>query len=617
MKLKHLLLALALTTATTAATAGESYQPKNASQLSINQANDTLVVVDAVANGPVERAVTDLEELGLQSAAVFGQLISGMLAVSALPAARQLQSVNQIRINRTITAVGNLTSEGDKALQSDTARQSFNVDGSGITVAVISDSYNCLGGEEADRASNDLPAQTTIVEEAFICDGLVDEGRAIMHLVHDIAPGADLFFLSGTNGHAKTANGILQLANEHNIDIIVDDAKSLAAPFFQKGVLAQAVEQAIQHGVTYVTAAGNSARLSYQSEYRNSYNPALDLNAHDFDPGDATDIFQQVEIPEGKALSLIFQWDSPAFSVSGTTGTTTDLDIHLVDSANQSVLAESIESNLGKDPIEILEFFNPEGSGETEFSLLISKNAGPDPSLVKYIIFSRFDGKISEYHSKSGTIFGHANVKAAITVGAGNFLETPVFGQDSPLLEFFSSAGGETPWLFDDQGNRHTNPISPDKPDVIAPDNVNTELDLGEDTDGDGNPNFRGTSAAAPHVAGVAALMLQANRDLQPRDVKTILELTAVDVTNRNDTDQTFTGVEYDLDSGYGLVDAHRAVSMATTYNASSEVVADSSISESVTVHEAPSSAGAIDPLLTLLIACGLPLYGRRVLINL
>ena len=170
-----------------------------------------------------------------------------------------------------------------------------------------------------------------------------------MHLVHDIAPGADLFFLSGTNGFARMANGILQLVSEHNIDIIVDDAKSLAAPFFQKGALAQAVEQAVQHGVTYVTAAGNSARLSYQSEYRNSYNPALDLNAHDFDPGEATDIFQRVDIPEGKALSLIFQWDSPAFSVSGTAGATTDLDIHLVNSAGQSVIAESVEANLGKD----------------------------------------------------------------------------------------------------------------------------------------------------------------------------------------------------------------------------------------------------------------------------
>jgi len=434
-----------------------------------------------------------------------------------------------------------------------------------------------------------------------------------MHLVHDIAPGADLFFLSGTNGFARMANGILQLVSEHNIDIIVDDAKSLAAPFFQKGALAQAVEQAVQHGVTYVTAAGNSARLSYQSEYRNSYNPALDLNAHDFDPGEATDIFQRVDIPEGKALSLIFQWDSPAFSVSGTAGATTDLDIHLVNSAGQSVIAESVEANLGKDPIEILEFFNPEGSGQTEFNLLISKNSGPDPSLVKYIVFSRFDGSIAEHHSKSGTIFGHANIESAITVGAGNFLETPVYGQESPLLEFFSSAGGQTPWLFDAQGNRIANPTSPDKPDVIAPDNVNTKLDLGEDTDGDGNPNFRGTSAAAPHVAGVAALMLQANSNLQPQDIKTILHLTAVDVTHRNDADRTFTGEEYDFDSGYGLVDAHRAVSLATTYNASTDSADDSLVPESITVHRPPSSgSGAVDQFAVLLLAV-LYAFARRI----
>ena len=100
------------------------------------------------------------------------------------------------------------------------------------------------------------------------------------------------------------------------------------------------------------------------------------------------------------------------------------------------------------------------------------------------------------------------------------------------------------------------------------------------------NPNSRGTSAAAPHAAGVVALMLQSNRDLKPRDIKTILQLTAVDVTHRNDADRTFTGEEYDFDSGYGLVDAHRAVSLATTYNASTESAVDNLVPENITVHD-------------------------------
>jgi len=614
MKSNLLLLPLLFLCVSSALVAGQQYHTQETNQSNPTHApSQGRVIIDAVASDSVKLAMQDLIALGLESPSTIGKLISGVLPADALEVAEKLQSINQIRANRTITAAGNLTSEGDTALRSASARNSFGVDGSGISVAVISDSYNCLGGEENDRTSNDLPAQTTVVEEAMVCDGLVDEGRAIMHLVHDIAPGAELFFLSGTNGYARTANGILKLANQHNVDIIVDDAKSLAAPFFQKGVLAQAVEKAVQQGVIYVTAAGNSARLSYQSTYRNSYNPVLDLNAHDFDSGTGTDIYQRIEIPEGKSISLMFQWDSPAYSVSGRIGATTDLDIHLVNSKNESIVAQSTDTNIGRDPVEILEFYNPEGSGQTDYDLLISKAAGTDPSIIKYILFNRFDGKIKEHHSNSGTIFGHANVASAITVGAGNFQETPAFGYSSPLLEYFSSAGGGTPWLFNASGARLAEPQTPEKPDLIAPDNVNTQFNLGEDTDGDGNPNFRGTSAAAPHIAGVAALMLQSNSELKPRDIKAIMELTALDVTHRNDTNRTFVGEEYDQDSGYGLVDAHKAVSVAKSYEPSS--VRHNSSTDSVTVYDVPSGGGSID-LFVLLLALAIMLISVTTTYN-
>ncbi|MEM7257124.1 MAG: S8 family serine peptidase [Pseudomonadota bacterium] len=569
------------------------------------------VVVDAVASGHVDRALLDLQSLGLQSHSVFNRIISGTLPLAQLPLARTLASINQIQVNRTITASGQFTSEGDAALRADTARHTFSVDGSGVKVAVISDSYNCLGGEENDRSDGELPQQLIVVREAALCEGLVDEGRAIMHLVHDIAPGAELLFLSGTNGYASLANGILKLAADYDVNIIVDDAKSLSAPFFQKGAIVRAVEQVVQQGVVYVTAAGNSARLSYQSEYRNSYNPVLNLHAHDFDAGAGTDILQRIELPEDRSISLIFQWDSPAFSVSGQQGAVTDLDIHLLDAASGRIVAEAASGNLRKDPIEVLEFYNPAGSGSTIYELLISKAAGPDPTLIKYILFNRFEGELAEHHSQSGTVFGHANSQLAITVGAGNYLETPAYGHNSPLLEYFSSAGGDTPWLFDGNGNRFTSIQTPAKPDLIAPDNINTPFPLGEDTDGDGNPNFRGTSAAAPHVAGVAALMLQLNDRLHPHAVKSILQQTAVDVRYRNDSARTFVGNSYDRDSGYGLVDAQVALSLAEDFDPAS-VLDDLAETENIVVHETITGSGTMDWRLILLLVCAAPLCRGR-----
>lgn len=93
---------------------------------------------------------------------------------------------------------------------------------------------------------------------------------------------------------------------------------------------------------------------------------------------------------------------------------------------------------------------------------------------------------------------------------------------------------------------------------------------------GDYAYDFGGTSAAAPEVSGVIALMLEANPNLGYRDVQDILALTA-----RN-TDQTAAwtingadnwnggGMHVNRDVGYGLVDAHAAVRLSETWTSQS-----------------------------------------------
>ena len=76
---------------------------------------------------------------------------------------------------------------------------------------------------------------------------------------------------------------------------------------------------------------------------------------------------------------------------------------------------------------------------------------------------------------------------------------------------------------------------------------------------GDGYDNtdyfskFNGTSSAAPHVAGIAALMLSVNSNLTPSDVKQILQTTAEDLGRPG----------FDRFYGYGRVNAKRAVAEA------------------------------------------------------
>jgi hypothetical protein len=155
---------------------------------------------------------------------------------------------------------------------------------------------------------------------------------------------------------------------------------------------------------------------------------------------------------------------------------------------------------------------------------------------------------IDEFRTDSSTSFGHANAAGAESVGAAYFLETPEYGMSPPILQPYSSAGG-TPILFDTSGVPLVAPEVRLKPEIIAVDGVNTTF-FYEDEDGDLIPDFPGTSAAAAHAAGVAALMLEAKPGATPFEINTVLESTAIDMGT--------TG--FDHDSGYGLIQTDLAI---------------------------------------------------------
>jgi len=64
--------------------------------------------------------------------------------------------------------------------------------------------------------------------------------------------------------------------------------------------------------------------------------------------------------------------------------------------------------------------------------------------------------------------------------------------------------------------------------------------------------HMSGTSMATPHVAGIVALMLEANPNLTPADVRTILQRTATNMTGR-----------LDWEAGAGHVNTYEAIAMA------------------------------------------------------
>ena len=449
-------------------------------------------------------------------------------------------------------------------MKSDDARTSYGVDGSGITVGVLSDSFDSSGLTTSyadDVTSGDLPAAIEILEDDAPGS---DEGRAMAQLIVDVAPGADISFHTAFISEADFALGIQELAGcppgsepgcspaSDPAEVIVDDVGYPTTPFFQDGILAQAVDVVAAAGVPYFSAAGNAAKASWQGPFVPSgvEPPGIPFgpgDAHDFDPGPGVDIYQLVDVPAETLLS--FQWDQPYFSASGTVGSSNDFDICIYDEPpGVEPLDCATDINLGADPIEFIE-----APGGGPINVVVYKyvpDGGPDPGLMKWIAFSAGVSVLESYPGAlASTVFGQPNAAGAIGVGAAPYFRTPEFGVDPAERESFSSAGG-TPILFDTSGS----PVSPlvrGRPQFVAPDGGNTTF-FGSDFEPDGFPNFFGTSAAAPHASAVAALMLEASPNLTQRGVEWVLNSSAFA------NDMAAPGP--DFDTGFGFMDAETAV---------------------------------------------------------
>ncbi len=521
------------------------------------------VIIDAVAHDDPQQLLADLQSLGFEGS-FFGDTVSGWLPLTSISALADLQTLRSARPSYAISRVGEVTSEADQALTADIARDLFDVDGTGITVGILSDSFSASvganGSYDEDIASGDLPDDVEILADIF---SGIDEGRAMAQLIYDLAPGTELAFRTAFRGAADFANGILELVAA-GADVIVDDIGYLDQPFFQDGVIAQAVDQAVAAGVPYFSAAGNSGADSYEADFQFGLQFG-NYRLHDFDPGNEVDIFQSFTLDPGEGIDLSFQWDEP-FRSSGGSGATNDLDIFIFDSPDLTtgnVVAASVDDNIRSgNAFEIFNFINNTSSTQ-DFHIVIGRNVlqgGDDPGRLKYI---DFDGRASnlEYATNSPTSFGHPNAEGAAAVGAAFYLDTPAFGTTPPLLESFSSLGG-TEILFDTAGNRLATPELRQTVDFVAVDGTNTTFFGGDIGDDSGNfPNFFGTSAAAPHAAAVAALMLEAANeaglDPTPQDIYTALEASAIDMDN------PFTAgfdVGYDAASGFGLIQADLAI---------------------------------------------------------
>lgn len=542
------------------------------------------VVIEAISKGDPKVLLEALNKIGLEKGVAYGGMVSGLLPVAAISELSAIPALKYARpAYKPETNIGSVTSQGDKAQYSDVARNKFHVKGYTTKVGILSDSYNNLNGESEGISTGDLPGPgnpngfTNPVEVLLeLPEGGSDEGRGMAEIVHDVAPGATLAFNTAFLGQAGFAQGIIDLA-EVGCNVIVDDIIYLTEPMFQDGIIAQAADQVVNGGASYFSSAGNNLDNSYESEFRDGgvetlsdyFDPELvlgDYVLHDFDSGADVDHFQTVTIPtSSSALRLSFQWDDPfASACEGCPGADTEMDIFLalVDGDYGSMFIYPYTYNIGGDAVE---FFGVTNSGPpVEAYIVIGKYVGddipgpnPNPGFIKYVDFG--PGADPEYASPSATAFGHANSRLSLAVGAVRYDRTPAFGVEPPIREVFSSSGG-VPIFFSKKGKRIKTQIRK-KPEISAPQGGNTTF-FGFDYEGDGFPNFFGTSSSAPHAAAVGALMLEAagTTNLSPGNIRKILMATAIDMEDPF-TPEPDPG--FDFGTGYGLIAADKAVGLS------------------------------------------------------
>ncbi|MDZ5649079.1 S8 family serine peptidase [Nitrospirillum sp. BR 11828] len=426
---------------------------------------------------------------------------------------------------------GRVISQGDHAMGTDMARIRDQVDGTGLKIGIISDSFNLKTQMGADIANGELPTDTKIVTEGVRGN---DEGRAMAQIIHDVAPGASIEFVAASQTSTEIhdmANAILQLAAD-GAKIIVDDWMIRDETTYQDSEITQAIQKVVSEGVVYVTAAGNNSNRGYEAAFNAAAGPVTigsnTVILHQFAPGQD---YIPVTIGANSSVSFRLQWDDPAASVSPGHGAQSNLDVLVYDDQNNLLFAAA-QQNIGGDPLESF-FLTTQGSPVT-FHIKVALNGGPPPSDFKLMALDenapvQFGALAS--NTNAGTIFGHMGSDAAITVGAVNYQDTPAFGAAAPTSEPFSSTGTSLV-TYGVDGQRLATPRVQPGVTVSGPDGGDNTF-FGTDTDGDGLPNFLGTSAAAPHVAGLTALMLQADPALSPTDVKSLLQDSAIPMTDR------------------------------------------------------------------------------------
>jgi len=493
--------------------------------------------------------------------------VQARISVSQLQAVAALTFVSSIRLpSYAVRRVGSAQTEGDAILHADAVRQQLALDGSGIKVGVISDGIKgvfakgcstCGGVPDGPIASGDLPGASGkrnavgvltsssggITGQSFQSNsdleglpsgscgfaGAGAEGTALLEIVHDLAPGAQLSFANADT--SLTFNEAVNALAASN-DVVVDDLGFFDVPFDGTSSVssntAAALNRTSNRIRAYVTSVGNGADEHYLGAYTDSGVDGTTVSGisnagrlHLFAPTPATtdelglgsQPYNLISLPQGGEVVVFLNWDDPAGASAN------NYDLYLVRQSTNTVVARGTDVQRGsQDAIEFVDFTN---AGSTDMFRIVVQNVNNRalPRLLNLFAFQpqcATDGPRLlvpgrharvNYNTIANSVIAQSDAGGApvsvISVGAicsGSPAAVAQFAASQAPSESCNDPSHATIEFYSSRGPTFDGRM---KPDVTAIDGVQVT--------GAGsfvNPFF-GTSAAAPHVAAEAALLLQ------------------------------------------------------------------------------------------------------------